>query len=129
MNEFEWQFGERFRKIRKLAGLSQEEFGKVLDVSRQTINAYENDRQRPTMDMMQKVCDLQNVNPNWLLTGTGETKRSAQYTFRREGGQVFAVGESGFTPEQHALMNFIAEDPERAAKLSQLLMSGGLESL
>ncbi len=130
MNEFTWQFGDRFRQIRKMAGLSQEEFGVVLGVSRQTINAYENDRQRPTMDMMEKVCEKQNISPTWLLTGAGDLKKGATYTYSPESGvQIYAVGESSFTHEQHTLMSYIAEDPERATRMAHLLFSGALKEI
>ena len=130
MSDFSWQYGERFRQIRKMAGLSQEEFRVVLSVSRQTINAYENDRQRPTMDMMEKVCERQNINPSWLLTGAGDSKKGATYTYSPESGvQIYSVGDSSFTHEQHTLMNYIAEDPERATQMAHLLFSGALKEL
>jgi len=129
MNEFSWLFGERFRKIRKLGGMSQEEFGAALGVSRQTINAYENDRQRPTMDMLERVCKGQDISPHWLLTGLGDPVTGQTYGSALNGGFHYAISEGDLIPEQSALMNFIAEDPERAYKLTNILLDGGLSSL
>ena len=121
MNDFDWQYGERFRKIRKLAGLSQEEFGEVLGVSRQTINAYERDRQKPTVTMIETMCNKYNVSPVWLLTGTGKMQERRYIKVDPD--------ENESTPEQEALVRFINEDAERAAKLTKILMDGGLNNL
>ena len=129
MNTFTCKFGERFRESRKLAKLSQQKFGELLGVSRQTINAYENDRQRPTLDMMEKVCRQQGISPRWLLSGTGEMSAGLTYTAAEESGPAYAVAEERLFPEQRALMNFIATDPDRAKKLTQVLLDGGLNSL
>ena len=129
MNDFSWLFGERFRRIRKLGGMSQEEFGVALGVSRQTINAYENDRQRPTMDMLERVCNSQDISPQWLLTGIGDTALGLTYGTALEGGFQYAISEGDLAPEQTALMNFVAEDAERAYKLSTVLLDGGLNTL
>ncbi|MFD1851931.1 helix-turn-helix transcriptional regulator [Oceanobacillus bengalensis] len=41
----------RIRELRKSAGLSQEEVAKLCKVSRQTINAIENDKYDPTLQL------------------------------------------------------------------------------
>lgn len=129
MIPFTWQFGERVRRIRKMVKLTQEEFGQTLSVSRQTVNAYENDRQRPPLDMMEKMCREQGISPRWLLTGLGDPKADISYAPTEEGGVAFAVGEENLAPEQLALMNFITEDRGRAVRLTRFLMGEGLKNL
>jgi transcriptional regulator with XRE-family HTH domain len=129
MNNFSWQFGERFRQIRRMTRLTQDEFGKLLGVSRQTINAYENDRQRPTLDMMEKVCREQGISPRWLLTGVGDPKAGVAYSFVEHGSLDLAVSEGSMSPEQLALMNFIMEDQGRAVKLARYLLDEALRNL
>jgi len=122
MTEFHWEFGERVRQIRKvIAGLNQEELGAELGVSRQTINAYERDRQKPTVTMIEAMCSKYNVSPVWLLTGTGNMQERRYIKSDPEEGES--------TPEQEALVRFINEDAERAAKLTKVLMDGGLNNL
>ncbi len=122
MTEFHWEFGERVRQIRKvIAGLNQEELGAELGVSRQTINAYERDRQKPTVTMIEAMCSKYNVSPVWLLTGTGNMQERRYIKSDPEEGEL--------TPEQEALVRFINEDAERAAKLTKVLMDGGLNNL
>jgi transcriptional regulator with XRE-family HTH domain len=122
MTEFHWEFGERVRQIRKeIAGLNQEELGAELGVSRQTINAYERDRQKPTVTMIEAMCAKYNVSPVWLLTGAGNMQERRYMKSDPE--------ESESTPEQEALVKFINEDAKRAAKLAKVLMDGGLNNL
>lgn len=123
---FTWQFGERFRQIRKAIRVNQEEFGELLGVSRQTINAYENNRQRPTLDMMEKVCGLQEISPYWLLSGIGDFKASGSYPTAEEYAVPLGVAEDRLLPEQRALINFILEDSQRAKRMTYALLDRSL---
>ncbi|MFC1543491.1 helix-turn-helix domain-containing protein [Candidatus Neomarinimicrobiota bacterium] len=129
MISFTWQFGERVRSIRKAAKLTQDEFGQTLGVSRQTINAYENDRQRPPLDMMEKICREQGISPHWLLTGRGNPRADTIYTSTEDSSAAIAIAEEVLAPEQLALMHFITEDKKRAVKLARFLMGEGLSQL
>ncbi|MCH7575662.1 MAG: helix-turn-helix transcriptional regulator [Candidatus Marinimicrobia bacterium] len=129
MTEFLWQFGERFRTIRKRAKLNQDEFGRILGVSRQTINAYENNRQRPPLDMMEKVCKLQSISPIWLLSGYGKPNIDKDYPESEGRAARHAIADEILSAEQKALMNFIALNRERADKLAHVLMEQGLNAL
>jgi len=127
MSNFTWQFGERFRQIRRTTKLTQDEFGQLLGVSRQTINAYENDRQRPTLDMMEKVCRLQGISPRWILTGLGDPKADPSYLSAEDAVHSWAVGETALSPEQISLIKFITEDRARAVKLAHFLLDEALK--
>jgi len=129
MIKFAWQFGERFRWIRKTTKLTQEHFGQILGVSRQTINAYENDRQRPTLDMMEKVCRDLDVSPSWLLVGIGEPKGEGSYLAVSEGGPVQMTSEASLSPEQLSLVRFVTENRARANNLARILFDEGLKNL
>ena len=129
MINFTWQFGERFRWIRKTTKLTQENFGRILGVSRQTINAYENDRQRPTLDMMEKVCRELDVSPSWLLVGFGDPKGEGSYLAVSEGGPVPMTSEASLSPEQLSLVKFVTQDRVRANNLAHILFDKGLSKL
>ncbi len=129
MISFTWQFGERFRQIRRASRITQEEFGQMLGVSRQTINAYENDRQRPPLDMLEKVCREQGISPHWLLTGQGEPRTDTPYQPAEDSRIPMAVTEEPLAPEQLALISYIAEDQGRAVKLARFLLDKGLKQL
>ena len=45
----------KIKQLRKDAGLRQEDMAKMLDVSRQTIIAIENDKYNPTLELAMKI--------------------------------------------------------------------------
>lgn len=48
----------KIKQLRKAAGLRQEDMAKLLDVSRQTIIAIENDKYNPTLELAMKIAKL-----------------------------------------------------------------------
>lgn len=48
----------KIKQLRKTAGLRQEDMAKMLDVSRQTIIAIENDKYNPTLELAMKIAKL-----------------------------------------------------------------------
>ena len=48
----------KIKQVRKAAGLRQEDMAKMLDVSRQTIIAIENDKYNPTLELAMKIAKL-----------------------------------------------------------------------
>ena len=48
----------KIKQLRKAAGLRQEDMAKMLDVSRQTIIAIENDKYNPTLELAMKIANL-----------------------------------------------------------------------
>ena len=62
----------RIREVRKSAKLSQEEFGKVLGLSRQYITLVETAERVPSDRTIRDICREFGVNETWLRTGDGE---------------------------------------------------------
>lgn len=58
--------------IRKNSNLTQSEFGKKLGVSRDVIFNIENNRAKPKELFLEHLCDIFNVNKEWLFNGKGE---------------------------------------------------------
>ena len=48
----------KIKQLRKAAGLRQEDMAKMLDVSRQTIIAIENNKYNPTLELAMKIAKL-----------------------------------------------------------------------
>lgn len=63
---------ERIRTIRQKTKLSQQEFGKLLGVSRDVISNLEYARVQPKEPFLTLLCNTFDVNKKWLLTGEGE---------------------------------------------------------
>lgn len=75
---------ERLTKLRKLAGLSQEEVADRLELTRQTVSKWETGQSSPDLDKVLPLCSLYNVTPDELLRegGTDEVeKEMAQNNF------------------------------------------------
>lgn len=60
----------RIRELRLEKGLSQEELGKVLNVSGRTIGHYENGSREPTPEALNKLADFFGVTIDYLLCRT-----------------------------------------------------------
>lgn len=66
----EWTLGDRLRKAREDAGLSQVELALSIGVSRGTIGNAELDDRRPLPITLRAWADATGVPLEWLLTGT-----------------------------------------------------------
>ncbi len=58
---------DRLVKLRKAAGLSQEEVADKLEVTRQTVSKWETGQSSPDLDKVLPLCSLYNVTPDELL--------------------------------------------------------------
>jgi transcriptional regulator with XRE-family HTH domain len=67
-----WTAGDRFRKAREDAGLTQTELADAIGVDRKTISAYElDDRKRPMKMVVAAWAMRCGVPVAWLMTGRG----------------------------------------------------------
>lgn len=64
------KFNEKLIKLRKSAGLSQEELGNRLDVARQTISKWELGETTPEMDKLVELSNLFNVSMDEMAKET-----------------------------------------------------------
>lgn len=67
-------FGTKLTKLRKKEGLSQEELGEKLNVTRQTISKWELGQSKPDTDKLKEICNLFNVDINILVDEETELK-------------------------------------------------------
>lgn len=63
---------ERLKKLRKTLDLTQQEFAGKLKVPRNTIGGYEVGKSNPSDAAVNNICNIFNVNEDWLRTGNGE---------------------------------------------------------
>lgn len=63
---------ENIKKLRQELGLTMEEFGKNLGVTRSAISNIENGYRNLTEQMILAICNVYNVNEQWLRNGTGD---------------------------------------------------------
>ena len=62
-------FGEQIRNIRANNGLTQEQFAQRLNVSRQTISSWENDRNLPDLEMTVHIAKVFGLSLDQLILG------------------------------------------------------------
>ena len=63
---------ERIKKLRQTLGLSQDEFGRRLGVTRGAVTNIELNKVDPKPLFVDLICREFNVNENWLRTGEGD---------------------------------------------------------
>lgn len=64
--------GDRLRELREEKQLTQEELGKLINVSRQAISSYESEETEPSISNLVKLADILNVSLDYLLGRTKE---------------------------------------------------------
>ena len=60
-------FSKRFKELRQKNGLLQADLAEIFGVSKSTIGFWENNRQEPNMEMIQRIADYFATDPNYLL--------------------------------------------------------------
>ena len=66
------QLNERITQARKQAGLTQEQLGEALGVSRQAVSKWESGQANPDVGYIIRMCELFGLSADWLLTGKEE---------------------------------------------------------
>ncbi len=64
--------GTRFKKIRKILDMSQEELASFLNVTKQAISNIENSKSLPSITVMAKLAKEYDINLNYLIAEIGE---------------------------------------------------------
>lgn len=59
--------GERIKQLRKAKKLTQEELGKIVNVTKVSISGYENGNRSPDTDTLQKLADILDTTTDYLL--------------------------------------------------------------
>lgn len=67
-------FGNRLYELRRSKNISQEELAELLDVSRQSISKWENDKAYPEMTRLLFMSDYFGVSLDYLMRGTDNTQ-------------------------------------------------------
>ena len=70
-------FGKRLKKLREEKKLTQEQLGKLVNLSQQTIGHYEVNRAKPDLETMRRLAEIFNVSTDYLLGRTDSRNESA----------------------------------------------------
>ncbi len=95
--------GDRMRKMREQAGLSQKDLAQKLDVSLIKINRIENDRGLPDTKMVIRLAHEFGVEPNWLLLG----REGQEGSDALQGAPVYDKNELQKDPAQRSAKDWV----------------------
>ena len=109
---------QRIKELRKILGLSQEEFAAQLGLTRGAITNIEHNKTEPKPLLVQLICKEFKVNEIWLRTGVGDPFQKKERS--QEMTELFADlmndrSESFRTRLITALLRFSPDGPEWAA--------------
>lgn len=81
-------FGDRLRKLREKAGLTQAELGQIIGSSDRVIGYYESNNRFPKKpETLQKISEVFNVSIDYLLGNDGAFVQSSVRQFGYTGGR------------------------------------------
>lgn len=67
---------ERIKELRKLLGLTQQQFADKIGTKRNTLAQYESNRITPSSAVVSLICREFNINESWLREGSGDMLKS-----------------------------------------------------
>lgn len=96
--------GERIKKIRKEAGMTQSEFGNKLGLVKSTVSLYENNHSTPNDDIKLKICEYFDISMDYLLGLSNVQKKDREDLYIPDElkgiGVAFHKGEEGLTQDE-----------------------------
>ena len=108
--------GERIRKERINRGLSQEELGKMLGVSKVSVCGYETGNRIPNMDTFIKLVETLNIEPNYILGRDTNVinDKDESYVVKMAKDDIIIINE---IKKYSLLYNRLCHDPSRTVQL------------
>ena len=108
--------GERVKQERIKRGMSQEELGKLLGVSKVSVCGYETGNRVPTMEKFLKLIDILNLEPNYILGMDTNVinDKDESYVIKMAKDDIIIVNEIKKNP---VLYNRLCHDPSRTIEL------------
>lgn len=87
---------ERFKELRKAFGLSQEELGNKIGLSKSGISNIESGTRNVTDKHIKLICSEFPINEDWLRTGAGEMKKKTPFDTMEQLKKEFDLDEFSF---------------------------------
>lgn len=87
-------FGERLYELRKHKNISQEELAELLDVSRQSISKWENDKAYPEMTRLLFMSEYFDVSLDYLMRGAENVEHKEDAIIKYKAKNLFMIWNS-----------------------------------
>lgn len=109
--EFKLNLGKRIRDARLKVGLTQSQLAEYLGKSDNVVTNWEKGTNRPDADMINKLCAILNVSPNWLLNYDLEEKTDIGNSDEVKNPDIRAIARAGenMSPDEAAELRKFAE--------------------
>ena len=138
------ELNERIAAARRAAGMSQEQLGEALGVSRQAVSKWESGQTKPDLEAVGKMCELFRLSADYLLLGKEEKKddgssaqaqpqpqaQSQNQTQYTSGGYSLVLVDTNTTPREtlHMLLNsgMPEEEVDRLIESIPAVLASGL---
>lgn len=120
------ELSERIALARKQAGLSQEQLGDQLGVSRQAVSKWESGQTNPDIQYIAAMCRLLEISSDWLLLG--EATGQAAESLRCSKCAVIVTPMDDFCPKCGTRLHKLGGD-RYAVVLSQVYLPSELSNL
>src|SRR5690625_5188551 len=110
-------FGLRLRFFRKILALTQEELGKILNVSASTIGMYERGEREPAFKVLIHIAEYFETSIDYLLGHQGNTDRDPVHFLSTEEAELLSLKQ-----EYPSLFNHIQKaNPSEIEQLTKIL--------
>lgn len=80
--------GDRLKKLRTDAGMTQQQLGDLVHLSQQSIDHYENNRAKPSIDTINMFAEIFNISVDYLLGRSNEPSPSQKTIIDEEWPEV-----------------------------------------
>ncbi|WP_376774537.1 helix-turn-helix domain-containing protein [Clostridium thailandense] len=105
---FKLNLGERLKVARKSKGLTQDELAEKIGTSRGVITNIEyNKTEMPQPLIINALCNVLEINKEWLLNGTGEMNNSEELKSSRILSEIYSISKDLSEDEQLYILNVI----------------------
>ena len=87
-------FGNRLRKLREEAGLTQAQIAREIKCSHKVLSNYELNKREPDFSTLNKLCDYFNVTADYLLGRTDHPHHYKEMALSEEAQELLRLMES-----------------------------------
>ena len=117
---------KRIKELREYLGLSQEEFGNSLELTRNYISLIENGQRNMSSQSIKVMCSMYNINEDWLCTGNGEmfNSRTRNQEIGAFANEVMMLDDDNFKKKFiDALIKLDSKDWEHLEEIAKKLLN------
>ena len=102
------KIGEKIANLRIMAGLSQEQLAESLEVSRQSVSKWENDKAYPELNRLLYISDRFGVSLDYLIRGSEEPEKEKKGSFSPDSiALAWSSFLSNLSPRQRRMARII----------------------